>query len=723
MFFLLTFLFQKLISSQSSPKLSSNDPSLKSNPSQEICLDVGGKPIPPGDLFSNKTEQFESIEYIDGGVAQSEQRTGRKGYITLDETKELAEVKGVEIKEVELKEGKVKKTEEIDTKIKKTESNETEIKEETSPSQKDNFSTTHTSEEEICIKQKQKGKNKPKTGYLRKKFRREKAVKVIGSAESGTKNSSTDTPSPEEDKGKREEKGKKDEAGEKDEKDKKLEKSNELGGSKEINTSEKSKTDEMENVRKYEKHLNEKSQIDDGSKSKEKMNSSEKLRDEKIKKEERKISNTEKEIVTTVRTKKINKEHKKITSTTTSTKQYTLIEDQEKVKSPSKEETKPEKKSRTQSCSSISSIPYDDIIDNLAVFRKSFDNVHFVHDESLSLVPIEDISQKKVQIVVPKELNDDKEESLKNLLSPCVDEIIQEAVTKVIEKHEHKISEDCHLKCETAPGLYVPLILHAPSTDNLLDAKNFVEEYEEYHDSCSDLPDSNVIAGQILNEITSQVDKIVSKGKKKKDKMVKLGITRCIPLETDSNAEDDSDFPQSEMQLVPYDAKFNLPKNIFIKMNNTEMVEITEQNIDILHQNAEIAENNPDMMEQPILNVFKMQDNKEYTVEDEDDMYKPIAVSPCGRFFKYEEEIGRGSFKTVYKGLDTQTGVAVAWCELQEKKLNKAERQRFREEAEMLKKLQHPNIVRFYNYWESVTGKKKNIVLVTELMLSGTLKT
>lgn len=40
----------------------------------------------------------------------------------------------------------------------------------------------------------------------------------------------------------------------------------------------------------------------------------------------------------------------------------------------------------------------------------------------------------------------------------------------------------------------------------------------------------------------------------------------------------------------------------------------------------------------------------------------------------------------------------------------------------MLKKLQHPNIVRFYNYWEVQKGKKKNIVLVTELMLSGTLK-
>ncbi|XP_064483569.1 serine/threonine-protein kinase WNK4-like isoform X4 [Ornithodoros turicata] len=97
-------------------------------------------------------------------------------------------------------------------------------------------------------------------------------------------------------------------------------------------------------------------------------------------------------------------------------------------------------------------------------------------------------------------------------------------------------------------------------------------------------------------------------------------------------------------------------------------------------------------------------------------------TSPDGRFLKFEEEIGRGSFKTVYKGLDTATGVAVAWCELQER-LNKSERQRFREEAEMLKGLQHPNIVRFFDYWEVNTSKRKFLVLITELMTSGTLKT
>lgn len=44
---------------------------------------------------------------------------------------------------------------------------------------------------------------------------------------------------------------------------------------------------------------------------------------------------------------------------------------------------------------------------------------------------------------------------------------------------------------------------------------------------------------------------------------------------------------------------------------------------------------------------------------------KAVGVSPDGRFLKFDIEVGRGSFKTVYKGLDTETGVAVAWCELQ----------------------------------------------------------
>lgn len=58
------------------------------------------------------------------------------------------------------------------------------------------------------------------------------------------------------------------------------------------------------------------------------------------------------------------------------------------------------------------------------------------------------------------------------------------------------------------------------------------------------------------------------------------------------------------------------------------------------------------------------------------------------------------------------------------RRFQKHDRARFREEAEMLKSLQHPNILKFHDYWETNGASgKKGIVLVTELMTSGTLKT
>lgn len=58
-------------------------------------------------------------------------------------------------------------------------------------------------------------------------------------------------------------------------------------------------------------------------------------------------------------------------------------------------------------------------------------------------------------------------------------------------------------------------------------------------------------------------------------------------------------------------------------------------------------------------------DSKWEQEEKEDIETKAVATSPDGRYLKFNIEIGRGSFKTVYKGLDTETTVEVAWCELQ----------------------------------------------------------
>ncbi|XP_057670128.1 uncharacterized protein LOC130902209 [Diorhabda carinulata] len=429
----------------------------------------------------------------------------------------------------------------------------------------------------------------------------------------------------------------------------------------------------------------------------------------------------QKENITSIRTVTTDTETTKIITTTTSLNRYTFMKimDEDKI-------VKDDKKIRTHSCSSI---PYDNIIENLAPFRKRFCNIQLFRDKE-----DEEKEEGRPENLIPTR------SEIQPIVESILDNIIDMAV-EIIDKnqlHIEKLHEDtnraievtrldpdykCRIRCNTADTItpfYVQKIMHTSPNDNLIDARNFVEEYEEFHESCTEMQETELTIGQIMTELSTTVDRIIAekqKNKRKKDKSVKHGgVTSLISIETDSNAEDDSEIVQNDKRLLEVGAMYNIPKNLFL---STELTEITEQTIDLLHRNDENAENNPDMVEQSVMVVNL---SKEGKVEDDDDVYRPIAVSPDGRFFKYEEEIGRGSFKTVYRGLDTQTGVAVAWCELQEKKLNKTERQRFREEAEMLKKLQHPNIVRFYNYWESPGTKKKNIVLVTELMLSGTLK-
>jgi len=61
----------------------------------------------------------------------------------------------------------------------------------------------------------------------------------------------------------------------------------------------------------------------------------------------------------------------------------------------------------------------------------------------------------------------------------------------------------------------------------------------------------------------------------------------------------------------------------------------------------------------------KLGRERERTNEPDEAEEKAVSQSADGRFLKFDIVLGRGSFKTVYKGLDTETGVAVAWCELQ----------------------------------------------------------
>ena len=70
------------------------------------------------------------------------------------------------------------------------------------------------------------------------------------------------------------------------------------------------------------------------------------------------------------------------------------------------------------------------------------------------------------------------------------------------------------------------------------------------------------------------------------------------------------------------------------------------------------------------VNVVEVKKEKEYDEKEYVDEIEEVQVlakdqSTYERYEKFDEEIGRDSFKTIFKGLDRKTEVAVAWCQLQ----------------------------------------------------------
>lgn len=70
-------------------------------------------------------------------------------------------------------------------------------------------------------------------------------------------------------------------------------------------------------------------------------------------------------------------------------------------------------------------------------------------------------------------------------------------------------------------------------------------------------------------------------------------------------------------------------------------------------------------LEKGATSVPRLKGKERESEQEEEAEMKAVATSPGGRFLKFDIELGRGAFKTVYKGLDTETWVEVAWCELQ----------------------------------------------------------
>ncbi len=127
------------------------------------------------------------------------------------------------------------------------------------------------------------------------------------------------------------------------------------------------------------------------------------------------------------------------------------------------------------------------------------------------------------------------------------------------------------------------------------------------------------------------------------------------------------------------------------------------------------------------------------TEGDDVEDYKILEESPCGRWNKSDTEISVQKlldFDTTHVGIDTEKGVEIAWNEMKyvhEPKNNFCNRfesaatlksiyEKLKCVLEFLLKLDHSNILKFYDYWYEENDFETKVVIITEYSTAGSLK-
>lgn len=108
--------------------------------------------------------------------------------------------------------------------------------------------------------------------------------------------------------------------------------------------------------------------------------------------------------------------------------------------------------------------------------------------------------------------------------------------------------------------------------------------------------------------------------------------------------------------------------------------------------------------------------------QTEPDPSEFVEVDPTGRYGRYNEILGKGASKTVYRAFDEYKGIEVAWnqVKLYDFLQSPEDLERLYCEIHLLKTLKHKNIMKFYTSW--VDTANRNINFVTEMFTSGTLR-
>ncbi|KAG9293589.1 hypothetical protein G9A89_005592 [Geosiphon pyriformis] len=121
--------------------------------------------------------------------------------------------------------------------------------------------------------------------------------------------------------------------------------------------------------------------------------------------------------------------------------------------------------------------------------------------------------------------------------------------------------------------------------------------------------------------------------------------------------------------------------------------------------------------------TYPHEEKSEDNDEEDEDHPKVVDTDPTGRFERFEESLGKGAYKEVFKAFDQEEGVEVAWCQLRLNFSKKKDAEKIQREIEILQSLRCENIINFYASWlKKGPDGKERVFFVTELMTSGTLK-
>lgn len=99
-----------------------------------------------------------------------------------------------------------------------------------------------------------------------------------------------------------------------------------------------------------------------------------------------------------------------------------------------------------------------------------------------------------------------------------------------------------------------------------------------------------------------------------------------------------------------------------------------------------------------------------------------VEVDPTGRYGRYDELLGAGAVKKVYRAFDQEEGIEVAWNQVKLKQFigDEVMIERLYGEVRLLRSLKNNNIIALYSVWEDELHNTLNFI--TECCTSGNLR-